>query len=218
VNRAVRGLFTCGISGTLALMASGLRHLSFRCTECANCCKDLRVPLTTADLRRLVDHTGRAASEIVDWLPTAEVDLTGEPGSLVVLEHASRRALMSLAQRHGACRFLALDGRCSVYAARPASCQLYPFNASFGPRGGVHRLRLLGGTECEHARDGHNDAHALREADQRRWAEHRSYLGQVQTWNRSQTHRARLGHRLLSGHEFLSFLGFSSEISARNGS
>jgi Fe-S-cluster containining protein len=195
-------------------MASGLRHLSFRCTECANCCKDLRVPLTTADLRRLVDRTGQAATEIVDWLPTAEVDLTGEPGSLVVLEHASRRVLMTLAQRDGACRFLALDGRCSVYAARPASCQLYPFNASFGPRGGVRRLRLLGGTECTHARDGHNDAHALREADQRRWAEHRSYLAQVHFWNRSQVHRARLGHRLLGGQEFLSFLGFSCEISA----
>jgi Fe-S-cluster containining protein len=199
-------------------MASGLRLLSFRCTECANCCKDLRVSLTTADLRRLVDHSGQAASEIVAWLPTAEVDLTGEPGSLVVLEHASRRVLMALAQRDGACRFLALDGRCGVYAARPASCQLYPFSASFGSRGGVRRLRLLGGTACEHARDGHNDAHALRAADQRRWAEHRSYLAQVHSWNRSQVHRARLGHRLLGRQEFLSFLGFSGEIRAANGS
>lgn len=189
-------------------MASGLRHLSFRCTTCANCCKDLRVPLTTADLRRLVEQTGQAPAEIVAWLPTDAVDLIGEPGSLVVLEQTSKRSLMTLAQHDGACRFLAADGRCSVYEARPASCQLYPFDPAFGPRGGLRRLRLLGGTRCEYARDGHNDPHALREADRRRWVEHRLYLAQVSAWNRSQSHRSRFGHRLLGREEFLRFLGF----------
>ncbi len=189
-------------------MASGLRHLSFRCTTCANCCKDLRVPLTTADLRRLVGQTGQPAHEIVAWLPTDAVDLTGEPGSLVMLEQTSPRSLMTLAQRGGECRFLAADARCSVYEERSASCQLYPFDASFGPRGGLRRLRLLGGTRCEYARDGHNDPHALREADQRRWVEHRAYLAQVSDWNRSQCHRSRFGHRQLGRQEFLSFLGF----------
>jgi len=189
-------------------MASGLRHLSFRCTTCANCCKDLRVPLTTADLGRLVEQTGQPAAEIVAWLPTDAVDLTGEPGSLVMLEQTSPRSLMTLAQRGGECRFLAADARCSVYEARPASCQLYPFDASFGPRGGLRRLRLLGGTRCEYARDGHNDPHALREADQRRWVEHREYLAQVSDWNRSQGHRSRFGHRQLGRQEFLNFLGF----------
>src|SRR6185369_5791774 len=68
-----------------APMASGLGHLRFRCTGCGTCCRDLRVPLTDADLRRLIDATGRAASEIVAWLPTDSVDLIGEPGSLVLL-------------------------------------------------------------------------------------------------------------------------------------
>jgi len=195
-------------------MASGLRHLSFRCTACGNCCKDLRVPLTTADLRRLVDQTGQAAARIIEWLPTGEVDLTGEPGSLVVLEQASQRSLMVLAQRAGACRFLASDASCSVYGARPTSCRLYPFDAAYGRRGGVRRLRLLGGTACAHARDGHNDAHALRDADQRRWAEHSAYLAQISAWNRSQGHRTRLGRPLLGSVEFLSFLGFPREIRA----
>jgi Fe-S-cluster containining protein len=189
-------------------MASGLRHLSFRCTSCANCCKDLRVPLTSADLRRLVVKSGQPAAELVEWLPTGEVDLTGEPGSLVLLEQDSRRALMALAQHAGACRFLASDASCSVYEARPGSCRLYPFDAAYGARGGLRRLRLLGGSACEHARDGHNDAHALREADQQRWAEQRAYQAQVSRWNRSQSHRVRFGHRPLGGLEFLSFLGF----------
>lgn len=189
-------------------MASGTQHLRFRCTACGNCCRDLRVPLTRADLHRLVEATGKAAAEFVEWLPTAAVDLTGEPGSLVVLDHVGRRVLMTLAHRDGACVWLGGDERCSVYGARPASCRLYPFNASFGRRGGLRRLRLLSGTRCDYARDGNNDPHALREADRERWGEHRDFLAQIEAWNRVQRRRGLLGHRLRSAPEFLAFLGF----------
>ncbi|HEY3666598.1 MAG TPA: YkgJ family cysteine cluster protein, partial [Polyangiaceae bacterium] len=114
-----------------------------------------------------------------------------------------------LAQRDRACVFLGSDERCGVYSARPASCRLFPFEPSFGRRGGLRRLRLLPGTSCDYARDGHNDPHALRVADERRWAEQRSYLSQVEIWNRSQRHRARLRHALRGSAEFLEFLGFS---------
>ncbi|HEX2670042.1 MAG TPA: YkgJ family cysteine cluster protein [Polyangiaceae bacterium] len=190
-------------------MASGLGHLRFRCTGCGNCCRDLRVPLTDADLRRVIDATGRPASQIVAWLPTDSVDLIGEPGSLVLLDHEGGLALMVLAQRDGACVFLDAQERCDVYDARPGNCRLYPFAASFGRRGGIRRLRLLGGTECDHARDGDNDAHALRRSDERRWAEHRSYLERISRWNRAQRHRSLLGHRLRGAPEFLAFLGFA---------
>ena len=190
-------------------MASGLGLLRFRCTGCGNCCRDLRVPLTAADLRRLVDASGETAAQIIAWLEPDAVDMTGEPESMVLLDHSTRRALMTLAQRASACRFLGADERCDVYSARPASCRLYPFEPSFGRRGGVRRLRLLPGTECDYARDGHNDPHALRVADEQRWAEHRQYLAQVDVWNRAQRHRARLGHALRGSQEFLRFLGFS---------
>jgi len=160
------------------------------------------------DLRRLVDATGRAASQIVAWLPTREVDLIGEPGSLVLLEQPASHALMALAQREGACVFLGADERCSAYSARPGNCRLYPFVASYGRRGGIRRLRLLAGTECEYARDGHTEPHALRVADEQRWAEHRSYLGQIRRWNRAQRHRSLLGRRLQGARDFLEFLGF----------
>jgi len=194
--------------GQARAMASGLGHLRFRCTGCGNCCRDLRVPLTHADVRRLVDATGRPAAQIIAWLPTREVDLTGEPGSLVLLDHPGGHALMALAQHSGACTFLGADERCGVYSARPGNCRLYPFAASFGRRGGIRRLRLLAGTDCDYARDGHNDVHALRAADELRWAEHRSYLAQISGWNRAQRHRARLGRRLHSAREFLAYLGF----------
>jgi Fe-S-cluster containining protein len=164
--------------------------------------------LTSADLRRLVDATGESAAQIVAWLEPSEVDMTGEPGSMVLLEHEAHRALMTLAQRDSACRFLGAEERCRVYDARPASCRLYPFEPSFGRRGGLRRLRLLAGTDCDYARDGHNDPHALRIADEQRWAEHGRYLAQIDVWNRSQRHRARLGHKLRGREEFLEFLGF----------
>jgi hypothetical protein len=72
----------------------------------------------------------------------------------------------------------------------------------------LRRLRLLSGTRCDYARDGDNDGHALREADVQRWAEHRSYLAHIQTWNRLQRHRSLLGRRLRSAPDFLAFLGF----------
>ena len=189
-------------------MASGLGHLRFRCTSCGNCCRDLRVPLTQADLARLVEVSGLRAEQIVDFVPTRAVDLTGEPGSLVLLDHSSGYALMALAQTGGACRFLADDERCRVYGARPASCRLFPFDPSFGRRGGLRRLRLLPGTNCEMARDGENDPHALREQDAARWAEHRAFLVQIANFNRLQKHRARIGHRLHGASGFLGFLGF----------
>ena len=192
-------------------MASGLRLLSFRCTACGNCCRDLRVPLTSADLRQLVARSGEAASQIVAWLEPNAVDMTGEPGSFVLLEQG--RALMTLAQRDAACRFLGADQRCTVYEGRPASCRLFPFAPSFAARGGLRRLRLLSGTECDHARDGYNDPHALRIADEQRWAEHRAHLAQIDTWNRAQRHRARLGHKLRGALEFLEFIGFCDEKS-----
>ena len=189
-------------------MASGLGHLRFRCTGCGNCCRDLRVPLTDADLQRLVDATGLPASQFVAWLPSARVDLIGEPGSLVLLDHEAGHALMALAHQQGACVFLGADERCRAYAARPGNCRVYPFAASFGRRGGIRRLRLLGGTDCEHAQDGRNDVHALRAADEQRWAEHRSYLARISRWNRAQRHRVRLGRSVQGAHDFLEFLGF----------
>jgi Fe-S-cluster containining protein len=191
-------------------MASGLSFLRFRCTECGNCCRDLRVPLTHADLRRLVVASGAPPARSVDWLEPDAVDMTGEPESFVLLDQPGRRVLMTLVQRENACAFLGADERCTVYEARPASCRLYPFAISFGQRGGVRRLRLLGGTDCAYTRDGHNDAHALRIADEQRWAEHRAYVQHVADWNRLQRHRERLGQALRGAAEFFEFLGLSS--------
>lgn len=176
------------------------------------------MPLTSADLARLARGRQMPALELVDFLPTAEVDLIGEPGSLIVLERPALRVLMVLKQADGACVFLGEGAQCAAYDHRPGNCRLFPFDPSFGPRGGIRRLRLLGGTRCDYARDGHNDVHALRDADRLRWAEHRAYLAQVQTWNRSQAHRVRFGHALHGAAEFLDFLALEAEVTIEKSS
>src|SRR5688572_10371549 len=96
----------------------------FRCTECGDCCRRHRVPLTFADLVRLLRLQRAPILELVQWLGPHEVDMTGEPESFVVT--ARGRLLPVLAQREGACLFLDSAGRCGVYAARPAACRTFP--------------------------------------------------------------------------------------------
>src|SRR5256885_701908 len=45
----------------------GKELLKFRCTHCSNCCTDTMVPITDADLSRLVKGMGRPATEIANF-------------------------------------------------------------------------------------------------------------------------------------------------------
>ena len=100
--------------------------LAFRCTGCGNCCRNLRVALTAADLSRLSAATGQPATALVEWLAPEAVDMTGEPSSFVELGEGRR--LMVLAQQAGACVLLGPDDRCRAYDARPLDCRAFPFD------------------------------------------------------------------------------------------
>jgi Fe-S-cluster containining protein len=178
-----------------------MNPLSFRCTGCGNCCRDLRVAVTAADVARLAQVTGHAPTELVEWLAPGAVDMTGEPSSFVEL--AEGRRLMVLAQRAGACRLLTSDDRCSVYDARPLDCRAFPFDFE-GPATQRH-LRLLPLEGCDYAEDGQQDAPALQHLDEQRWLALRDYQARVADWNRLARQRRRLGHRVGSGDAFLQF-------------
>ena len=178
-----------------------MNPLSFRCTGCGNCCRNLRVAVTAADVARLARATGQAAADLVDWLAPDAVDMTGEPSSFVELGEGRR--LMVLAQQGGACRLLTTDNRCSAYEARPLDCRAFPFDFEGGtPR---RHLRLLPLNDCDYAEDGQQDAAALQQLDEQRWLALREYQARVADWNRLARQRRRLGHRVGSGDAFLRF-------------
>jgi len=72
--------------------------------RCRACCHDTEMPLLVEDVERLAAHTGRGRDDFA--MPD------GAGG-------------LRLRNRDGACVFLGPDG-CTVYAARPAGCRLYP--------------------------------------------------------------------------------------------
>ena len=178
-----------------------MNPLAFRCTGCGNCCRNLRVAVTAADVARLSNATGRAPSDLVDWLAPDAVDMTGEPSSFVELGEGRR--LMVLAQRDGACRLLTSDDRCSAYEARPLDCRAFPFD--FAAPATHQRLQLLPLEGCDYAEDGQQDAAALQALDDQRWLALREYQARVADWNRLARQRRRLGHRVGSADAFLHF-------------
>lgn len=77
------------------------------CLQCGACCRWPGPRLTTADVSRLAEELGVREAEVARrWLRTDE-DRDLVFGSLP-------------------CPFLAPDGLCSVYAARPRACREYP--------------------------------------------------------------------------------------------
>jgi Fe-S-cluster containining protein len=177
---------------------------SFRCTSCGNCCRTLRVAVTALDVQRLVEATGRAQVELIEWLAPDAVDMSGEPQSFVEL--SSGRRLMVLRQQSGACALLETDDSCSAYAARPRDCQAYPFDIERLPdASGKRRLALLPLDDCLYADDGSNERATLESTDDARYRELIRYQELVARWNRQAFHRRRLGKPVGTASAFLSF-------------
>lgn len=192
-------------------MASvGVTALTFRCTACGNCCRNLRVAVTGFDVARLVRATGSAPDELVAWLAPDAVDMTGEPDSFVELDQGRR--LMVLRQRDSACHLLGADDHCRAYAARPRDCVAFPFAFVPAPNN-ARRLTLLALDRCDYAIDGHNDVSAVDAADSARWTELHDYQALVRRWNRRAWHRRRLHKPLATASDFLAFI--LNEPSAR---
>jgi len=187
-------------------MKRSLPLLRFRCTGCGNCCRDPLLPLTDADLHRVADHTGLPASEIIKWVDRHGIELSGEPESFVTLR--TGRRVMVLRHVQGHCRFLGADDRCTIYAARPLGCRIFPFDPDFNRKGEMVRLRMIEATDCPYEKDGKNSKVEIRTLHRQTEAELAAYHARVVEWNRAQRARVRRGLTAATPREYLEFLGF----------
>jgi Fe-S-cluster containining protein len=184
-------------------MIAGAEHLHFACTLCGDCCRRHRVALTHHDLGRLARVVPAPVERVVEWLRPDEVNFDAESASFVTLPAGPR--LMVLAQSNAACRFLTSDDRCSVHAARPRDCELYPFVLEREERRRPVRLALFEPQGCGERGETAVDLEMLASADARRWAELHEYRTLVARWNRLADHRRRFGHRAGTARQFLAF-------------
>jgi len=107
--------------------------IRFKCTECGQCCRDTKIPLTVAEAINWLNrgHDVQLICEASPW-PAA---LDAEPKAL----HFKRRSfavmsgsmptrivVMLVANVVGACPNLLPNSRCGIYEDRPLVCRIYP--------------------------------------------------------------------------------------------
>ncbi|HEY6560508.1 MAG TPA: YkgJ family cysteine cluster protein [Polyangiaceae bacterium] len=182
----------------------------FRCTECGDCCRRHRVPITASDMARLVRATGLPARALVDWLSPDDVDMSGEPESFVLLPAGRRLPVLAHVapageSRESTCRFLDTN-RCTVYAARPACCRSFPLELADDVESGKRRLIVLPDAQCPGSFDGSDvSGAALRRLDER-CRELRQHVHLVGAWNHRQRRRRLANGRVESADAFLAFV------------
>lgn len=153
-----------------------------------------------------MQHTGRAASELVRWVSSERIDLDDEPEAFVRLRVGRR--VMTLRHQRTGCIFLDEQMRCSVYEARPLGCRVFPFDAVFDRSKRLRRLELIQATECPYELTGSHSVVRIRQQQLEFLDEVDAYQAKVAAFNTLQQKRHRSGRTLMTAPDFLRFLGF----------
>lgn len=125
---------------------------AFHCTKCGKCCRDLgNILLTPKDMYDMARELGLSMADFFER--NCETFLRNEIPAVKLKRRGPEQR----------CIFLK-DGKCAVYAARPATCALYPIRRYVQPGGtqdfggGVSdgRIRFyLAGTVCKDGKERH---------------------------------------------------------------
>jgi Fe-S-cluster containining protein len=149
---------------------SGTWGRMISCLGCDGvCCRNYAVPLTHADISRLIMGGGRA-SEFVDWLPVGSMfstypDVRLDGGYHYMVLKRGEDGVCVLSVRRGKAI------RCGVHGKHPLLCRLYPY----GPDGKIASDRC---GMVEHSK-------ALKELALQSRAELEDYSAKVSGWNRN---------------------------------
>ncbi len=122
-------------------------RIVFSCTGCGACCKNVRdsLLLTPLDTYRLINFLQKEGVKIQP-METLE--------SIAELKELTRGFYVYVLKtaNNGVCTFLQ-DNRCTVYAARPFTCRIYPFSPKFKADGSADWELCL--DQLHHFRGGH---------------------------------------------------------------
>ena len=115
------------------------------CTKAGACCHGNIVPVTDADVRRLMQATGLPAAAIVRLYSVTDLDYDGDRSWI---RFSYGRRLLGLKKRGEACRFLNQYGLCTVYNSRPMTCRTFPYMVYFDANGRPEPLQRNTASGC----------------------------------------------------------------------
>ena len=164
-------------------MGKEWKHLlGFRCTCCGNCCREPIVLVTDQDVRRVMDHTGQKASEVLKFYRTDDVEWSTDKPEWIKLKSGLR--IMGLRRRKGQCQYLGKDDRCTIYEHRPVTCRRYPFDVELDEDGEIESMSISDSVECPYELDGDTSLDKLNAVCRWEGEEEEPYFVKVKEWNR----------------------------------
>ncbi len=180
-------------------MAKAWKHLlNFRCTGCANCCREPIVLVTDEDIRRIISHTSQKASQIVRFYQPDEIDWSSRNPGWITFKSGQR--IMGLRRNRHGCQYLGKDDLCTIYEHRPITCRRYPFDVEFDSEGNIELLGISNTVECLYELDGYNSPGQIKALCKWEEEDEIPYFQKVKSWNR----RKKTGGK----RKFLKHLGF----------
>ncbi len=115
------------------------------CTNKAICCKDTIVPITDADVKRLMTATGLPADEIIRLYSPSDLQYDNDH-TWIRMGYGKR--IIGLKKKGNQCKFLNDHGLCTVYDARPITCRTYPYMVQLDEDGNLDELELNTDVDC----------------------------------------------------------------------
>ncbi len=155
------------------------------CRHCANCCTETTVPLTDADVRRIMKYTGMHAGDIVRMYDSTETDYETERPGWIKLSYGKR--LMALRRKNHRCLFLSRENFCTIYPARPITCRTFPYMI-YRPQAPSPEVRINTAIRCKCKYGPETDFDELVAAALREEEEDAAYHEKVERWNRRGYH------------------------------
>ena len=107
---------------------------NFTCTQCGDCCRDLKLPLSVAEGVHWLSrgHDVQVLCEAIPWpedRPAEDLQAAYKHRRSFAVRSGSgpARVIVTLvASFQGDCPNLLSDSRCGIYAIRPRVCRIYP--------------------------------------------------------------------------------------------